>query len=66
MHIGKVAERIQGASRRFRRRFESRRGHFLSKTQISPELDGTLRNQVRKPPTPPPPQKKTILTVFWL
>ena len=59
MHIGTVAERIHGASRRVRRRFGSRLGHFLSRTQICPELDGMLRNQVRSP-------QKPILTVFSL
>ena len=49
MHIGTVAERIQDASRRVRHRFESRLGHFLSRTQICSKLDGTLRNQVRSP-----------------
>ena len=49
MHIGTVAERIHGASRRFRRRFESRLGHFLSRTRMCTELDGMLRNQVRSP-----------------
>ena len=57
MHIGTVAERIHGASRRFRRRFESRLGHFLSRTRMCTELDGMLRNQVRSPQNP-------FLTVF--
>ena len=58
MHIGTVAERIHGASRWVRRRFESRLGHFLSSTQICPALDGMLRNHVRPPP--PPPKKKNL------
>ena len=49
MHIGTVAERIQGASRRVRLRFEPRLGHLLSRTQICSELDGTPRNQLRTP-----------------
>ena len=47
MHVETKAKRIHGASRGVRHRFESRLGHFLSSTQMSPELDGMLRNQVR-------------------
>ena len=59
MHIGKVAERIQGASRLFRRRFESRLGHFLSRTQMFSEFMNLGSNQGRT-------LKKPILTVFSL
>ena len=59
MHTGTVAKRIHGASRRVRRRFEFRLGHFLSRTRMCTEPDGMLRNQVRSPPKP-------ILTVFSL
>ena len=50
MHTGTVAKRIHGATRRVQGRYESRLGHFLSRTQICTELDGMLRNQVRSPP----------------
>ena len=52
MQVGTVAERIHGASRRVRGRFESRLGHFLSRTRICTEFVGMLRNQVRSPQKP--------------
>ena len=67
LHIGTVPKRIQGASRRVRRRFESRLGHFLSRTQTCPELDGMFRNQVRSGSFPVPPLSKyRVLYLFYV
>ena len=63
MHTGTVAKRIHGASRRVRRRFESRLGHFLSRTRMCTEPDGMLRNQVRSPP--PKTDFNRLFALIW-
>ena len=65
MHVGTAAEHIQGASWWVRRRFESRLGHFLSRTQIFPELDETLRNQVRTPNAQKKNYVNCLFALIW-
>ena len=51
MHTGTVAKRIHGASRRVRRRFESRLGHFLLELESAPNLMGCSVTRFDPPKT---------------